>query len=186
MRGLSFKSCKLIGFFRTGLRISQIAVTLFRKLPKSSQPTCLPRGRLRRKRRATTETVHRSHWGSQKWSSSVPVLAQEASFWTTFQRTCGVQLHRPGPKSRCKKKADIRQTSDKIRPIWSSPETCFRTLKTQIPPAKVLKTSPKSKTQILLTSRLIGTSGFSSVVGTLLKLRLRRNNWVVRSQVFWQ
>ena len=73
------------------------------------------------------------------------------------------------------KKADIRQTSDKIWPIWSSPETCFRTLKTQIPPAKVLKTSPKSKTQILLTSRLIGTSGFSSVVGTLLKLRLRRN-----------
>ncbi len=124
-------------------------------------------------------------WGVPKVVEFGVHTRSRSLFLDDFSCTCGVQLHRPGPKSRCKKKADIRQTSDKIRPIWSSPETCFRTLKTQIPPAKVLKTSPKSKTQILLTSRLIGTSGFSSVVGTLLKLRLRRNNWVVRSQVFW-
>ena len=48
---------------------------------------------------------------AKKWSSSVQILTTEASFWPTFLRTCTVQLHRPGPKERCKKNVTDKQTS---------------------------------------------------------------------------
>ena len=71
------------------------------------------------------------------------------------------------------KKSSHHHQTEKIWPIWSSAGTGFRSPKTQIPPAKSLKRSPKSKSEILLTGQLIGTFG-STVVGTPLKLRLRR------------
>ena len=103
-------------------------------------------------------------FGAETHSSSL--------FLDDFFAYLRLMSHRPGPKVVRQKKMNT-SSSEKIWPIWRSAGTLFRTPKTQIPLAKAFKTSPKTKLRILLTCRLIGTFG-STVVGTLLKLRLRR------------
>ena len=81
-----------------------------------------------------------------------------------------------------KKNRQTDKQTEEIRPIWSSTRTVFWTAKCQILVAKPLKRCPENEQRISpigagskeLRGQLKSTSGFSSVVGTLLKLRLRR------------
>ena len=120
-----------------------------------------PRGRLRRRRRIATETMQ-SHRRSQKWSSSVSDLAQEATF-RVFFGIAGKEAPR---------------WSKRALLFWVRSEafgTLFSTLKTALVPAVDHKTVSKSHVSILLTTSLKSSSG-ASLVGTRSKLRLRRKN----------
>ena len=70
-------------------------------------------------------------------------------------------VHRPAPKKGPGKRCD-RQTdkqTDRIGPILSSSGTVFGPAKSQIPLADASKGVPKTTPQILLGTRLMGTSG---------------------------
>ena len=56
------------------------------------------------------------------------------------------------------------------------PGPCFGQPNVRYQSQNLSKVVPKTSGGFLLRGQLMSTSGFSSVVGTLLKLRLRRNN----------
>ena len=111
----------------------------------------------------------------QKWSSLAPKLTQEASFWVIFSRICGSGAIELLQKRPAKKIVTSHRQTDRFRADREAGGTPFRPPKTQIPPAKALKTGSATKSEILLTSRLKSTSG-TSLVCTRSKLRLRRKN----------
>ena len=131
-----------------------------------------PRGRLRRRRRIATETMQ-SHRRSQKWSSSVPDLTQEASFRVIFAEL-RARRHRGGPKGLCYFYVHTQTTADRIWARSEAFEILFSTPKTALLPAVAHKTVSKSNVSILLTTSLKSSSG-DSLVCTRLKVRLRRN-----------
>ena len=99
----------------------------------------------------------------------------KSPFLSVFFLKSGPYVHRPARKRGCQKKRTDRQQTKVFWPISSSAGTRFWTAKCPIPLAKPLKSGSQNGSRISLKTLLKGTSGFSSVVGTLLKLRLRRN-----------
>ena len=77
-----------------------------------------------------------------------------------------------------------RQTSTKIWPDAMRTGTRFWTAKCQIPVAKPLKRCPHIEQRISLKNPTNEHLRLASVVGTLLKLRLRRNKWL-KARFFW-
>ena len=73
-----------------------------------------------------------------------------------------------------------QQQTQVFWPISSLAGSRFWTAKCPIPLAKPLKSGSQNGSRISLKTLLKGTSGFSSVVGTLLKLRLRRKNCILQ------
>ena len=111
------------------------------------------------------------------------VRNQSTSAFSQFANPCflGVFLENAFkiPSSRLKKgltKKRDRQTRlhTKSGRSRARPGPCFGQLNVSYQSQNLPKVVPKTSRGSLLRTRLEGTSGFSSVVGTLLKLRLRR------------
>ena len=109
-------------------------------------------------------------------------------FLSVFPRICGSGAIELLQKRPAKKIVTSDRRTDRFRADREAGGTPFRPPKTQIPPAKALKTGSATKSEILLTSRLKSTSG-TSLVCTRSKLRLRRNKKYFfdekSSKTFW-
>ena len=83
-------------------------------------------------------------------------------------------VHRPARKRGWQKKEQTHRHTKSGR-SRARPGPCFGQPNVRYQSQNLSKVVPKTSCGSLLRTRLKGTSGFSSVVGTLLKLRLRRN-----------
>ncbi len=138
-----------------------------------------PRGRLRRRRRAATETVDDRIRGPKsgrvqcRYSLQKPVFERFFRVLTVFS---SIDLVQKCSVIFC----DIKQTTDRISARSPGRGSRFSTSKTALLPQVAQKSGSEASRSILLTSSLKSSSG-ASLVGTRSKLRLRRKK-VFRSQ----
>ena len=134
-----------------------------------------PRGRWRRRRnlrRVPTTSDQPDRGGARKRSISASHTVRDPVFGAIFSENRAVRPPTCSKKWLTKKKN--RQQQTKSGRSRARPGPCFGQPNVRYQSQNLSKVVLKTSCGSLLRTRLKGTSGFSSVVGTLLKLRLRR------------
>ena len=113
-----------------------------------------PRGRWRRSRNLrrvpTTESANDRGEGTEP--ADAPFL-RSPLFWRYFFLILPLKSHRTDSKSPDKQQTDLSRSRGRLDPVSRHLKRCYRS-------AKPSKEGPESSSQIPLTSRLMGTSGF--------------------------
>ena len=137
-----------------------------------------PRGWWRRRRnlrRVPTTSDNPDRGGAKKTVRLGVVCRPGSPFLSVFFLKSQMNSSQKSSKKGLTKKKD-KQTSEKIWSDLDADGTRFWTAKCQIPVAKPLKSGPQNEQRISLKNPTNEHLRLASVVGTLLKLRLRRNN----------
>ena len=118
--------------------------------------------------------------GSGRSQKTVPLGVSDGAgprFLSDFSENRAVRPPTCSKKGLTKKRTHRQTKSGRSR---ARPGPCFGQLNVSYQSQNLPKVVPKTSRGSLLRTRLKGTSGFSSVVGTLLKLRLRRKNALLK------